>query len=411
VTPRDRFAPLPMPTPIVGAASSDARPDPESDDARAMRRALTLAERGRGATSPNPLVGCVLVRDGAIVGEGHHARAGGPHAEAVALADAGDAARGATAYVTLEPCDHHGRTPPCSAALIEAGVRRVVVATLDPDPRVDGAGVRRLRDAGVEVEVGLLEDEARAQNEAFLTSQARGRPFVLYKTAMTLDGKIATRTGHSRWITGEASRARVQRWRHELDAVAVGVTTVLLDDPRLTARVEGGRTPLKVVFDSVARTPPDAALLRPDDAGVPARTIVYVGPQAPEARRAALRAAGAEVVVLDGPAGRPAVGAALADLDAREVRSLLLEGGGTLAWSFLEADAVDRVAWFIGPKLLGGNGATPLGGLGARTMQDAIELDEVAVEASGDDLLVRARVRSRAARAGGAGEAPREGTP
>ena len=410
MTQRDRFAPLPMPTPIPGAASSDARPDPDTDDARAMRRALTLAERGRGTTSPNPLVGCVLVKEGQVVGEGHHARAGGPHAEVVALAAAGDAARGATAYVTLEPCDHHGRTPPCSVALIEAGVRRVVIATLDPDPRVDGAGVRRLRDAGVEVEVGLLEADARAQNEAFLTSQAQGRPFVLYKTAMTLDGKIATRTGHSRWITGEASRARVQRWRHELDAVAVGVTTVLLDDPRLTARVEGGRTPLKVVFDSVARTPPDAALLRPDEGGTPARTIVYAGPRAPQGRRDALRDAGAEVVVLDGPGGRPSVRAALADLHGREVRSLLLEGGGTLAWSFLEADAVDRVAWFIGPKLLGGNGATPLGGLGVTTMQDAIELDDVVTEASGDDLLVRARVRPRAARPGGAEDAPRKGT-
>lgn len=411
MTPRDRFAQPVMPTPITGAASPDARPDTESDDLRAMRRALALAERGRGATSPNPLVGCVLARDGVVVGEGHHARAGGPHAEVVALAGAGDAARGATAYVTLEPCDHHGRTPPCTSALIDAGVARVVIATLDPDPRVDGAGVRRLRDAGVTVEIGLLEDEARTQNEAFLTSQARRRPFVLYKTAMTLDGKIATRTGHSRWITGEASRARVQRWRHELDAVAVGVTTVLLDDPRLTARVEGGRTPLKVVFDSVARTPPDASLLRPDDAGAPARAVVYVGAGAPEDRCSALRAAGAEVVRLGGPSGRPAVRAALADLHAREVRSLLLEGGGTLAWSFLEADAVDRVAWFIGPKLLGGNGATPLGGLGVTRMQDAIELDEVTTEASGDDLLVRARVRSRAARAGGAEDAPRKGTP
>lgn len=358
-----------------------------------MARALELAEHGRGTTSPNPLVGCVLVRDGAIVGEGYHRRAGEDHAEIVALRDAGDAAEGSTAYVTLEPCDHHGRTPPCSLALIRAGVRRVVVAALDPNPVVDGSGVRRLVGAGVEVDVGVRRDEAERQNEVFRTSQLLGRPFVLYKTAMTLDGKIATRTGHSRWITGETSRARVQRWRHELDAVVVGVSTVLLDDPRLTARVEHGRTPRKVVFDSVARTPPGAALLAPDEAGVPARVSVVVGPFAPPDRVAALRDAGAEVVTLDGPKGRPSVAAALAELHRREVRSVLLEGGGTLAWSFLEAKAIDRVAWFIGPKLLGGNGATPLGGLGVTTMDEATELADLRSEMSGDDLLLTARVR------------------
>lgn len=358
-----------------------------------MARALELAEHGRGTTSPNPLVGCVLVRDGAIVGEGYHRRAGEDHAEIVALRDAGDAAEGSTAYVTLEPCDHHGRTPPCSLALIRAGVRRVVVAALDPNPVVDGSGVRRLVGAGVEVDVGVRRDEAERQNEVFRTSQLLGRPFVLYKTAMTLDGKIATRTGHSRWITGETSRARVQRWRHELDAVVVGVSTVLLDDPRLTARVEHGRTPRKVVFDSVARTPPGAALLAPDEAGVPARVTVVVGPLAAADRVAALRDAGAEVVTLDGPKGRPSVAAALAELHRREVRSVLLEGGGTLAWSFLEARAIDRVAWFIGPKLLGGNGATPLGGLGVTTMDEATELADLRSEMSGDDLLLTARVR------------------
>ncbi len=367
-----------------------------------MARALDLAEQGRGTTSPNPLVGCVLVRDGAIVGEGYHRRAGEDHAEIVALRDAGDTATGATAYVTLEPCDHHGRTPPCSLALIDAGVRRVVVATLDPNPRVDGSGVRRLRDAGIEVDVGVRGDEAERQNEAFRTSQLLGRPFVLYKTAMTLDGKIATRTGHSRWITGEASRERVQRWRHELDAVAVGVSTVLLDDPRLTARVEHGRTPRKVVFDSLARTPTGAALLAPDDEGAPARVTVFVGPSAPDDRVDALRDVGADVVTLDGPNGRPPVTDALEELHRREVRSVLLEGGGTLAWSFLEARAIDRVAWFIGPKLLGGNGATPLGGMGVTTMDEAFKLDDLQSETSGDDLLLTGRVRYPAAPVEGA---------
>ena len=369
---------------------------PNPDHEHPMARALELAELGRGTTSPNPMVGCVLVAGDEVVGEGWHRRAGEPHAEALALRDAGPRARGATAYVTLEPCDHHGRTPPCSLALIEAGVARVVVATQDPDPRVRGAGLRRLREAGVDVVTGVLADAAEAQNEAYLTSQRRGRPFVLYKTAMTLDGKIATRTGHARWITGEASRARVQRWRDELDAVAIGVTTVLLDDPRLTARVEGGRTPIKVVFDARARTPVDAALFAPDQGGAPARVWIVTGPKAPEARLAALRDAGAETIRVDGPEDgpedRPDVAAALAELHRREVRGLLLEGGGTLAWSFLEAGAIDRVAWFVAPKLLGGPGATPLGGPGVATMDAAIDLHDLRSEASGADLLITGRV-------------------
>jgi diaminohydroxyphosphoribosylaminopyrimidine deaminase/5-amino-6-(5-phosphoribosylamino)uracil reductase len=386
-------------------APGTGRPDP--NDESHMARALELAERGRGTTSPNPMVGCVLVADGRVVGEGWHRRAGEPHAEALALRDAGPRAHGATAYVTLEPCDHHGRTPPCSLALIEAGVARVVVATQDPDPRVRGAGLRRLGEAGVDVVTGVLAEAAEAQNEAYLTSQRRGRPFVLYKTAMTLDGKIATRTGHARWITGEASRARVQRWRDELDAVAVGVTTVLRDDPRLTARVEGGRTPIKVVFDTRARTPVHAELFEPDAGGASARVRIVAGPQAPEARLAALRDAGAETMRVDGPDGRPDVSAALAELHRREVRSVLLEGGGTLAGSFLEADAIDRVAWFVAPKLVGGSGATPLGGPGVATMDEAIDLHDVRSEASGADLLITGRIRRPAAAATAAGTAAR----
>jgi diaminohydroxyphosphoribosylaminopyrimidine deaminase / 5-amino-6-(5-phosphoribosylamino)uracil reductase len=367
---------------------------PDERDAAPMRRALELAERGRPTTSPNPLVGCVLVRGEGVVGEGWHERPGGPHAEIVALAAAGERARGATAYVTLEPCDHHGRTPPCSDALLAAGVVRIVIATLDPNPLVDGRGAARLRDAGVEVRVGVLAAEAEAQNVAYRTAQRLGRPWVRYKTAMTLDGKIATRTGQSRWITGEASRALVQRWRHESDAVAVGVSTVLLDDPRLTARVPLGRSPRKVVFDSVARTPPQAALFEPDEAGETARVTLLVGPAAPATRLDALRQRGADVVVSDDGRGRPDVTTALRHLLTRQgVTSLLLEGGGTLAWSFVEARAIDRVAWFVGPMLLGGKGASPLGGLGVATIGDAIGLDAVAVRHLGPDLLVEGDVR------------------
>lgn len=361
-----------------------------------MARALELAEGGRATVSPNPMVGCVIVRDDEIVGEGFHQRAGEPHAEVLALRDAGDAARGATVYVTLEPCNHHGRTPPCTEALIDAAVRRVVIAALDPDERVDGSGVARLRDAGIEVVTGILEREAHRQNEIFRTAHLEKRPWVLYKTAMTLDGKIATRTGQSRWITEEPARNLVQRWRHELDAVAVGINTVLLDDPLLTTRVEGGRSSLKVVFDSVGRTPPTAKLFDEDAQGRPARVLLFVTEKAAEARLEPLRDRGAEIVVTPELRGRTAVSAALAELHERGVTSVLLEGGGTLAWSFFEAGAVDRVAWFIGPKLLGGKGASPLGGMGAAQMDEAIRLHEVRTEAIGDDLLVSARVARQA---------------
>ncbi len=358
-----------------------------------MRRALLLAERGRGTTSPNPLVGCVVARAGEVVGEGWHERAGQPHAEVHALHAAGERARGATAYVTLEPCAHHGRTPPCAEALVAAGLARVVVALVDPDPRVAGRGLAHLREAGIDVTVGLLEGEARAQNVAYLTRQRLGRPWVRYKTAMTLDGKIATRTGRSRWITCADARALVQRWRHEHDLVAVGVTTVLRDDPMLTARVQGGRTPHKLVFDSVARTPPAAALFEPDERGQAPRVTIAVGPRAPEARVMALRERGAMVLCSDDGRARPSVVETLRQLAGQGATSLLLEGGGTLAWSFAEAKAIDRVAWFVAPKLLGGGGASPLGGLGVASMDEALQLTGTQVRRVGEDLLIEGDVR------------------
>lgn len=362
-------------------------------DAAFMRLALTLAERGRGRVSPNPLVGCVVVKDGEVIGEGWHASAGGPHAEVAALAAAGEGARGASVYVTLEPCDHHGRTPPCTEALLAAGVDRVVIATLDPNPLVDGRGVARLAGAGVRVEVGLLAREAEEQNEVFRVAQRERRPFVLYKTAMSLDGKIAVRTGRSRWITGETARDRVHRWRDEFDAVAVGINTVLLDDPALTTRSGGGRTPRKVVFDSVARTPTTARLFDEDPQGQPGRVTVFVTEEAPAARVQALRERGAEVIAVRADRGRPDVAAALSELYARDVTSVLLEGGGTLAWDFFAARSVDRVAWFVAPKLLGGSAAGPLAGLGVASVDEAFLLDDVRTETIGNDLLVTGKVR------------------
>lgn len=368
--------------------------EPIAEHERFMWRALDLAERGRSTALPNPMVGCVIVGEGdEVVGEGWHERVGGDHAEVRALAVAGPRARDATAYVTLEPCNHHGNTPPCTEALIEAGIRRVVIASSDPDPRVSGGGIQRLQDAGILVVEGVLRDEADTLNSAYMRMQRTRRPFVLYKTAMTLDGKIAARSGQSRWITGESARSLVQLWRSRLDAVAVGVNTVLLDDPQLTARVDGGRTPLKVVFDSVARTPPDARLFEPDASGEIPQVVLFVTETAPMARMEALRSAGAEVVAVPAQRGRALVIEALRALRERNVRSLLLEGGGTLAWSFLEAEAIDRVAWFVGPKLLGGAGASPLGGLGVNAMEDALELEHMRTELVGNDLLITGSVR------------------
>lgn len=358
-----------------------------------MRRALELASRGRGRTSPDPLVGCVIVSpEGEVVGEGWHPFAGGPHAEAAALAAAGGSAQGATAYANLEPCAHHGRTPPCTDALLAAGVAEVVVAHLDPDERVSGRGVAKLEARGVKVSVGLLAREAEDLNEAYLTSQRLGRPHVLYRAAMSLDGKIATRTGSSRRLTGEASRALVHQWRDEVDAVAVGVSTVLRDDPALTTRLPGGMTPIKVVFDSHLRTPPTARLFEPDPEGVPARVVVYAKEGAPAQKSEALVRRGADVVLVPAHEERPSVIAALRELDARSVRSLLLEGGGTLAWAFLTSRSVDRVAWFLAPKLIGGPAPGPVAGAGVEELAEAFLIERPRTEKIGDDLLFSGRV-------------------
>jgi diaminohydroxyphosphoribosylaminopyrimidine deaminase/5-amino-6-(5-phosphoribosylamino)uracil reductase len=357
-----------------------------------MTRALALAERGRGSAHPNPMVGCVIAHGSDVVGEGWHERPGMPHAERVALTQAGDRARGATAYITLEPCNHTGRTPPCTDALMAAGIARVVVAMRDPDPRVQGSGMARLQAAGIDVIEGVLAEEAAAQSVAYLTHRRLGRPWVRYKTAMTLDGKIATRTGNSRWITGSQARAQVQRWRHQADAIAIGVSTLLNDDPALTTRMEDtpspGRTPRKVVFDGVARTPVNARIFEPGPDGAPARVTLVVGANAPASRLSALEARGASIVHVPLNQGKPDVAAALTQLAGEGVVELLLEGGGTLAWSFLEARAMDAVAFFVAPKLVGGRGASPLTGIGFANLDEAITLQNPRVSSVGGDWLI-----------------------
>jgi diaminohydroxyphosphoribosylaminopyrimidine deaminase / 5-amino-6-(5-phosphoribosylamino)uracil reductase len=357
-----------------------------------MRRALELAARGWGRVSPNPLVGCVLVRDGRVVAEGWHEGPGTEHAEAMALRLAGDRAGGATAFVTLEPCDHHGRTPPCARALIDAGVEGVIAATGDPNPVVDGSGFRALRDAGLTVEVGMFGEEASRQNVAFRTHVRTGRPHVVLKMASSLDGKAAARDGSSRWITGEDARADVQRLRAWSDAVVVGAGTVLTDDPRLTVRdpaFASARPPIRVVVDPSGRVPGERRVF---DAAAP--TLVATTELTPTSRRQEWVDAGADVAMLD----RDAIGGvslpALAEmLGKRDVQGVLLEGGPTLAWSAVRDDVVDQVVLYLAPMLVGGHGAPGwLGGSGFAPIGRAAPVDIVSIDPLGPDVKVVADV-------------------
>lgn len=346
-----------------------------------MAQALRLAARGLGNVWPNPAVGCVIVRDGPsvgrgrIVGRGWTQASGRPHAETEALRRAGAAALGATACVTLEPCAHYGRTPPCTMALLHAGVRRVVVATTDPDPRVDGKGLAQLRQAGVEVEAGVLKAEAEQLNAGFISRIRRGRPLVTLKLASSLDGRIATRTGASRWITGEAARARGHLLRATHDAIMVGSGTALADDPDLTCRLPGlaDRSPVRVVVDGRLRLEPGAAMLR---AASEVPVLVLTGPE-PDPRRArALEKAKATVVPCTAAAdGRLDLAAALQALGRHGLTRLLVEGGAGLAAALLRSRLVDRLAWFDAPLLIGGDGRPALAGLGILELSAAIRLE------------------------------------
>jgi diaminohydroxyphosphoribosylaminopyrimidine deaminase / 5-amino-6-(5-phosphoribosylamino)uracil reductase len=364
-----------------------------------LQRALELAEGGRGQVSPNPLVGAVLVRDGEPIGEGFHAQLGGLHAEVAALSDCrakGHDPSGATLYVTLEPCAHDGRQPPCTGAILAASLARVVIASEDPSEKASGRGPGILRDEGVEVEFANGQEAAVARllNQAFRKHTRTTRPLVLLKSALSLDGRVATAGGDSRWISGEASRALVHRWRAECDAVCIGIGTALADDPLLTARpaTDGAdlRQPTRVVFDSGARLPLGSRLV--GSIGE-APLVVIVSPAAAGERTGALQRVGADLIVCDGdPPAR--VAAALAELGRRQVTSLLLEGGPTLAGSFLDAGEIDELRLFIAPIVLGGAGARPLaGGEGAALIADATPALAMETERSGEDLLVRARLR------------------
>lgn len=356
-----------------------------------MRRAIELSKLGVGRTSPNPSVGAVVARGAVVVGEGWHRRAGEPHAERVALAHAGSAARGADLYVTLEPCCHHGRTPPCTDAIVQAGVRRVFYACRDPDPRCAGGGHAALQAAGLEVQGGLMAAQAAVVNEAYFKHKCTGLPLVTLKLAMSLDGRIATRSGDSRWISGRQSRQLVHELRNRHDAVMVGVGTVLADDPALSTReVPGGRDALRVVCDTQLRTPPQARVVAQKSA---AGCLIACAEGADAARRRALEQAGAEVIVLPRVGEHIDLGALMEVLGCRGFMSVLIEGGSGLAWGALAAGIVDKLAFFYAPRLIGGSAAVPaVGGVGVERMADALAVRELSVERVGDDLLVQGRV-------------------
>lgn len=369
-------------------------------DARHLERAIDLAALGGNLVSPNPRVGAVVVRDGKVVGEGYHQQAGGPHAEVEAIRNAGQDLTGATIYVSLEPCCHQGRTPPCTDAIRESGIARVVVASDDPSAHASGRGLGILRDEGVEVVVadGDLAGRARMLNQPFRKHARTGRPWVMFKSAMSLDGKVATRSGDSKWISGVPSRQLVHEWRAASDAVAVGIGTALADDPILTARIGGSgsdtlapRQPRRVVFDSLAQLPLNSRLL---EAATTIPLTVVVSRAAPRTATDALQTRGVDVIIATGENEQARVRSALDQLGASDVTSLLLEGGPKLAGVFLDAEEIDEVRLFMAPLLLGGRGARdPLESEGVEFVSDALRSLTLECDRIGEDLLVTARLR------------------
>jgi diaminohydroxyphosphoribosylaminopyrimidine deaminase/5-amino-6-(5-phosphoribosylamino)uracil reductase len=363
-------------------------------DVRHLRRAMELADSARGHTSPNPLVGAVVAREDRVLGEGFHARAGDPHAERVALSACQEDPSGATMYVSLEPCCHQGRTPPCTEAILEAGIQRVVVASDDPSPKASGRGLGILRDDGVDVAVvdGDLAHQARLLNQPFRKNARTGRPLLILKSAMSLDGKVATASGDSQWISGEASRARAHRWRSECDAVAVGIGTAKADDPLLTSRVEGAaRQPARVVFDSEAALAPDSQLVRTADE-VP--VILICSRAAKRTATEPLRNAGVDVLVASGANEADRATDALDQIGSRDIQSVLVEGGPHLAGVFLDAGLIDEARIFIAPLLIGGRDSRgAIEAQGAQRLSDAARATTTSVERIDDDVLISARLR------------------
>ncbi|SHE99319.1 diaminohydroxyphosphoribosylaminopyrimidine deaminase / 5-amino-6-(5-phosphoribosylamino)uracil reductase [Alkalibacter saccharofermentans DSM 14828] len=357
-----------------------------------MHRALELASKGIGRTNPNPLVGAVIVKDDKVIAEGYHEFFGGPHAEINALRNATESVKGATMYVTLEPCSHYGKTPPCVDAIIESGIKEVVVAMTDPNPLVAGRGIRNLENNEIAVWTGLLEDEAKELNEVFIKYITTKTPYVVMKTAMTLDGKIACKTGESKWISNEKSREYVHILRSRLTGIMVGIGTVLKDDPSLTCRIgEGLRQPRRIIVDSTLKIPLESKVLRDDHAG---ETIIATAEGADVLKAEKIKYSGAKVIYLPSKDGRVDLNKLMESLGEEEIDSILLEGGGELNYSALKAGIVDKVVTFIAPKILGGKDApTPVEGEGSCSMRERIELGKIKVSTFGDDVMIEGEVK------------------
>lgn len=359
-----------------------------------MRVALMLARRGVGRTNPNPMVGAVIVKDGRIIGQGCHERYGEAHAEVNAFDSASEPVTGATMYVTLEPCSHFGKNPPCTDRIIREGIKRVVVAGIDPNPLVAGQGIRQLEEAGVEVSVGLLEKESRRMNEVFMNYIVDRIPFVVMKCGMSLDGKAATSAGESQWITCRESRKHVHELRNQLASVMVGVGTVIADDPSLTCRIPDGVNPLRVIIDSKLRIPLDAKVMKDQDT---AKTVVFTTQAGDREKAEILKKMGVEVLTVDTYEGRVDLKAAVAELGKRKIDSVLLEGGPTLNFSALEQGIVDKAMFYVAPVLFGGKEAkTAVEGKGFHGLSDGVELKNIYAEQIGNDLLIQGYISERA---------------
>jgi len=355
------------------------------NDEHWMRRALRLAEKGRGKSSPNPMVGAVLVKDSRVVGEGYHAKAGEAHAEIIALERAGEEARGATLYLNLEPCAHYGKTPPCAPRVVQGGVKRVVVGMEDPNPLVKGKGIEILRGACLDVDIGILEKDCRRLNEAFCKYILQKVPFVILKVAATLDGKIAARNGDSKWISGEASRRLVHRLRNQVDGILVGIGTVLRDDPYLTTRIRGGKDPYRIVLDSRLRIPEESNVIGTS----PSKAIIAATELAPREKLEKLEKRGVRILIFDSKEGRVDLRSCLSKLGEMEITSLLVEGGSHINGSFLDEGLIDKLILFLSPRVIGDQQAPGIfGGRGVSSLQQAVGLREMRMKKVGEDVFL-----------------------
>ncbi|MCY6960535.1 bifunctional diaminohydroxyphosphoribosylaminopyrimidine deaminase/5-amino-6-(5-phosphoribosylamino)uracil reductase RibD [Clostridium brassicae] len=361
-------------------------------DKEYMKRAIELAKKGEGLTKPNPLVGAIIVKNNKVIGEGYHEFYGGPHAEVNAFRNATEDVKGAKMYVTLEPCSHYGKTPPCAKAIIENGIKEVVIGMKDPNPLVAGKGIKILEENGIKVSCGVLEDEVRQINDIFIKYITTKKPFCIMKTAMTMDGKIATYIGDSKWITNDLSRQYVHKIRNRVSAIMVGIGTVLADNPRLTTRLEDkiGSDPIRVIVDSKGRIPLEAEVLNIESN---AKTIIVVIDKAGKEKIQAIKEKGAEVIIAPEKNGRVNLAYLMDELGKRDIDSVLLEGGSTLNFSALSERIVDKVITFIAPKLIGGETSkTPLGGEGIASMKDAIKLQNIKINTFGEDVMIEGKI-------------------